>query len=60
MLSEFEIVLSQLAEIAERLDRIEAKMATVETLATNAATQVGPALEALQGKGVGGLLRMLV
>ena len=60
MPSEFEIVLSQLAEIAERLDRIEAKMATVETLATNAATQVGPALDALQGKGVGGLLRMLV
>ena len=60
MTSECEIVLSRLAEIAERLDKIEAKMATVETLATNAATQVGPALEALQGKGVGGLLRMLV
>ena len=60
MLDEFETVMARLAEIAERLDRIEAKMATVETLATDAATQVGPALEALQGKGVGGLLRMLV
>ena len=60
MLDEFETVMARLAEIAERLDRIEAKMAIVETLATNAATQVGPALEALQGKGVGGLLRMLV
>ena len=53
-------ILERLSEISERLDRIESKIATVEKLATDAAKQVGPILETMQGKGVGGLLRMLV
>ena len=53
-------ILERLSEISERLDQIETKMATVEKLATDAAKQVVPILETMQGKGVGGLLRMLV